>query len=145
MIPYQIRSCWLVEKHGRQSAGLFCLVWLKWKLKKSSPLEVSGRFSKFFIEMFLGWQTLYQIPSSSIDCMNTMASRGWDYFAIYDYRENLKNLLLRKCQADYQILFLEMFPGWLSIRFHQAMLIFQKTCPPGGEAVWRFNIFFMAM
>ena len=28
---------------------------------------------------------------------------GWGYFALYGYSENLKNLL-RKCQADFQII-----------------------------------------
>ena len=30
---------------------------------------------------------------------------GRGYFALYGYSENLKNLLLHKCQADFQIIF----------------------------------------
>ena len=48
--------------------------------------------------------TLYQIPSSHVDWSKNMATRGWGYFAFYGYSENLKNLLLQKCQADFQII-----------------------------------------
>ena len=48
--------------------------------------------------------TLYQIPSSHVDWSKNMAAMGAGYFALYGYRENLKNLLLRKCQADFQII-----------------------------------------
>ena len=47
-----------VEKHGRQEAGLFYLIWLKWKLKKSFPTKVLGRFSNSFVAMFLGWPSI---------------------------------------------------------------------------------------
>ena len=33
-----------------------------------------------------------------------MAARGWGYFALYGYSEDLKYPLLRKCQADFQII-----------------------------------------
>ena len=41
------------QKHGRQGAGLLCLIWLKWKLKKN------GRNGPSL--------THYQIPSSHVD------------------------------------------------------------------------------
>ena len=34
------------------------LLWLKWKLKKSSPTKVSDRFSNNLIEMFQRWPTI---------------------------------------------------------------------------------------
>ena len=40
--------------------------------------------------------TLYQIPSSHVDWSKNMAARGWGY------SENLKNLLLQKCQTILQ-------------------------------------------
>ena len=33
-----------------------------------------------------------------------MAASGQDYFTLYGYSENLKNILLQKCQADFQII-----------------------------------------
>ena len=33
-----------------------------------------------------------------------MAAKVLGYFALYGYSENLKNLLLRKCLADFQII-----------------------------------------
>ena len=51
------KPCWFVEKHNRQGVGLFCLIWQKWKLKKSFSPEVSDRFSNHSVEM-----THYQIP-----------------------------------------------------------------------------------
>ena len=50
------------------------------------------------------WITLYQIPSSHVDLSKNMAVRGRGYFALYGYSENFKNLLLRKCMADFQII-----------------------------------------
>ena len=47
---------------------------------------------------------LYQIPSSHVDWSKNMAAKGHGYFALYGYRENLKNLLFRKCQANFQII-----------------------------------------
>ena len=48
------KPCWLVKKHGQQGGpGLFCLIWLQWKLKISSFPKVSGRSSIHFVEMFL--------------------------------------------------------------------------------------------
>ena len=46
--------------------------------------------------------------------------------------KTLKNLLLPNYLADFQIMFAEMFI--------QAMVIGQKTWPPGGKAIWRFNL-----
>ena len=48
--------------------------------------------------------TLYQIPSSHVDWSKTMDARGRGYFALYGYSENLKNLLLRKFLANFQII-----------------------------------------
>ena len=65
-----------------------------------------------------------------------MATRGGrGYFAFYGYSENLKNLLLQKCPADFQIIFVEMFLAWPSIRFLQAKLIGRKLWLPGGGAL----------
>ena len=47
------------------------------------------------------WITLYQIPSSHVDWWQNMAAMVRDYVALYGNSENLKNLLLRKCQADF--------------------------------------------
>ena len=60
--------------------------------------------------------TLYQIPSSHVDWSNNMATRGWGYFALYGYSENLKNLFW-KFQAVFQIILLEMYFKWPTIRF----------------------------
>ena len=49
--------------------------------------------------------TLYQIPSSHVDWSKNMAARGaGGYFTFYGYSESLKNLLLQKCWADFQII-----------------------------------------
>ena len=48
--------------------------------------------------------TLYQIPSSHVDWSKSMAASRQGYFALYGYSENLKYPLLRKCQADFQII-----------------------------------------
>ena len=62
--------------------------------------------------------------------------RGRGYFALYGYSQNFKNLLRRKCRANFHII-VEMFLGRPSIRFLQAMLISRK-------AVWRYNFCLMA-
>ena len=53
-------------------------------------------------------------------------------FALFCLCENLKNLLLRKKWADFQIILKKCFLG---IRFLLAMLICLKTWPQGGRAV----------
>ena len=58
-------------------------------------------FSNCFVEMVLGWPTLYRIPSSHVDWSKSMAFRGRGLFVLYSYSENL---LLRKYQADFQII-----------------------------------------
>ena len=50
------------------------------------------------------WVTLYQIPTSHVDWLKNVAARERGYFAIYGFSENLKNLLLRKCRAYFQII-----------------------------------------
>ena len=62
-----------------------------------------------------------------------MASRGRGYFALYGYIENLKNLFLQKCQADFQIILKKCFFAWPSIRFLQAMLIGWKNMADRGR------------
>ena len=47
-----------------------------------------------------------------------MVASGQCYFALYGYSENLKNLLLQKCQADFQLI----------------LYIGRKIWPQGGGA-----------
>ena len=46
--------------------GLFCLIWLKYKLEKSSSTKVYGRFSKNICRIFLGWPSLGFHPAMFI-------------------------------------------------------------------------------
>ena len=48
--------------------------------------------------------TLFQIPSSQVDWSKSMAAMGAVLFALNGYSENLKNLLLQKSRADFQII-----------------------------------------
>ena len=68
-----------------------------------------------------------------------MAARGRGYFALYGYSENLKYPLLRKCQADIQII----------LQKHSSIPLshggWSKAWPPWGRAVWRFDFCLMAV
>ena len=55
--PDSFKPCWLVKKYGHQGVGLFCLIWLYWKLLR---LKVSSRFSNYLVEMYLGWSDSFK-------------------------------------------------------------------------------------
>ena len=79
----------------------------------SSSHKLVGRFSNNYVS----WVTLYsrniQICSSRVDWLKNMATSGQGCFALYDFNENFKNLLLglRKYVAAFQIILTEMFLG----------------------------------
>ena len=69
-----------------------------------------------------------------------MATRGQDYFALYGYSGNLKNVRLRSCMADFQIIVkIGSLCDRPSIIFLQAMLIDIKIWLPGGGAVLPYS------
>ena len=76
----------------------------KWKkLQNSSSPKLVGRFSNNLVEMFLGWPSIRFLQAMLIG-QKTWPPGGQGYFALYGYSEKFKNLLLRKCQADFQII-----------------------------------------
>ena len=73
-----------------------------------------------------------------------MATRGLGYFALYGYSENLKYPLLRKCQADFQIILQKHSLGdTLQDSFKPWWLV--KNMATRGQGVWRFDLCLMAV
>ena len=76
----------------------------KWKkLQNSSSPKLVGRFSNNLVEMFLGWPSIRFLQAMLIG-RKPWPPGGQGYFALYGYSDKFKNLLLRKCQADFQII-----------------------------------------
>ena len=69
--------------------------------------------------------TFYQIPSIHVDWSKNMAVKGRDYFALHGYSENLK-IPPPKVSGRFSNNFEEMFLGWPTIGFLQAMLMVEK-------------------
>ena len=117
--------------------GIHAEFWFPWqqnikKLWNSSSPKLVGRFTNNFVEMFLGWPSIWFLQAMLIGRKN-MAATGRGYFALYGYSENLKNILL-KVWGRFSNNFVEILLGWPSIRFLQAMLIDRKLWPPGDGA-----------
>ena len=74
------------------------------KLQNSSSPKLVGRFSNNVVEMFLRWPSIRFLQAMLIGQKTWPPGGGRGYFALYGYSENLKNLILRKCLADFQII-----------------------------------------
>ena len=89
-----------VKKHGRQGAGLIFPIYLYRKLKKSSCQKPLDRFPYTFAELFL-WLSSTKVVQAIWILQKTWPPGGGTYFP---YIENLKNLLVRNHQTDFNII-----------------------------------------
>ena len=97
-------------------------------------LFLSGRFLNNFVEMFLKWPTFRFLQAMLID-RKTWPPGDETFLPYMGLSENLKNLnSLPKVFGRFSNNFVEIFLGWPSIRFPQAMLIGRKLWQPGGGA-----------
>ena len=85
-LPRLFKLSWFSKKPGHQGAGLFSLINLYRKVKKSSCQKPLDLFPYNFAEMFLWW------PSSKIVQAIWIRQKTWPpgggaYFAIYLYRK----------------------------------------------------------
>ena len=98
-------NMFLVPPKYNQSLGLVGIASFRRRINRGGRRRIIViHVAVNFLGRNVHWVTLYQIPSSHVDWLNNMAARGRGYFALYDHSENLKNLLLRKCFADIQII-----------------------------------------
>ena len=81
--------------------------------------------------------TLYQDCSCRHDLSKNMATRGRGIFSIYIYIENFKNLLVRNHWIEFNVTWQECVTWWPTKIFH-ALMIRQKTWPPGGGAFFPY-------
>ena len=104
---------------------------------------MSGRFSNNCVEMFQGWPSI-RFRQTMLIGRKTWPPEGGAVLPYMALVKTEKKSSPTKVSGRFSNNFVEMFLGWPSIRFLQAMLIGQKTWPPGGGTVWRVNFCLMA-
>ena len=67
-----------------------------------------------------------------------MAARGRGLFSLYNYIENFKKSSCQKPLDRFQYNIAEMFLWLSSTKIVQAIMIRQKTWPPGGGAYFPY-------
>ena len=85
--------------------------------------------------------TFYQDCSSNRDLSKNMDARGWSLFSLYIYIENLKKSSCQKPLDRFQYTLAEMFLWWPFTKIVQAVMICQKTWPPGWWAGCLFSLY----
>ena len=122
-----------VKKHGRQGAGLIFPIYLYRKLKKSSCQKPLDRLWYNLVEVFFWWSSTKIVQAIWI-CQKNMAARGPGLFSLYNLYRKLKKSSCQKPLDQLQYNLAEMFLWWSSTKIVQAILICQKTWPPGDGA-----------
>ena len=103
LLPRLFKPLGFVKKHGRQGAGLIFPIYLYRKLIKIFLSETTGPIYIYFCRN-VPLVILYQGCSSHLDSPKNMATRWRGLFSLYIYIENLKNLLIRNHQTDFNII-----------------------------------------
>ena len=85
--------------------------------------------------------TLYQGCSSHLDSSKNLAARGRGLFSLNIYVENFKNSSCQKPLDRFLDNFAGMFLWESSTKIVQAILIRQKTWPPGGRGLCSLYIY----
>ena len=102
-LPRLFKPFGFVKKHGHQGAGLIFPIYLCRKLKKIFLSETTGPISIYFCRN-VPLVILYKGCSSHLGSSKNMAARRRGLFSLYIYIENLKNLLVRNHQTDFNII-----------------------------------------
>ena len=135
-LPRLFKPFGYVKKHGRQGAGLIFPIYLYRKLKKSSCQKPLDWFPYTFAEIFLWWSSTKVVQAIWIH--QKKAARGRGLFSLYICIENLKNLLVRNHQTDFNIILQKCSFGDPLPRLFKPFGFVKKTWPPGGGAYFPY-------
>ena len=139
-LPRLFKPFGFVKKHGHQGVGLIFLIYLYRKLKKSSCQKPLDRFPYTFAEMFLWWSST-KVAQAIWIRQKTWPPGGRGLFSLYIYIENLKNLLVRNHQTDFNIILQKCSFGDPLPRLFKLLGFVKKHGRQGEELIFHIYLY----